>query len=245
MRPIEAKAPIDNRNLIFTDVLSYAITGELIGMANYAAMTALHDDPGQQMDMVRHADSERRHADAFRRASRSTGYTPIVNLNAQGWRDIRREFADYAARRDLTACLIIQELMLESFAVALYQAVAEVADPPLAEVFKVIADDEAGHVDHAIAELRPIFEADRDVFEDKVERLNDEVMSHLAHMVAARDDTGPCGLCQGHCLKEAVTTIGLERSELRGRAINQYLRSLDAIGVRGERSLAWVARLPL
>jgi hypothetical protein len=78
-----------------------------------------------------------------------------------------------------------------------------------------------------------------------VERLNDEVMRHLAHMVAARDDTGPCGLCQGHCLKEAVATIGLTRQELRGRAINQYLRTLDGIGVPGERSLAWTARLPL
>jgi len=245
MQQVKATSAIEDRNLVFTDVLSYAITGELIGMANYAAMTTLHDDPGDQMEMVRHADSERRHAEAFRKASKATGYIPIVNLNAQGWRDVRRVFADYASRRDLTACLIIQELMLESFAVALYAAVAEVADPPLAAVFSAIGADEASHVDHAIAELCPIFEADPAAFVNKAERLNDEVMSHLAHMLAARDDTGPCGLCQGHCLKESVTTIGLARQELRGRAINQYLRSLDAIGVPGERSLAWVARLPL
>jgi hypothetical protein len=64
-------------------------------------------------------------------------------------------------------------------------------------------------------------------------------------MLAARDNTGPCGLCQGHCLKEAVATVGMDRRELRGRALNQYLRTLDEIGVRGERSLAWVARLPM
>lgn len=241
----EAQVTADGRNLVFVDVLSYAITGELVGMANYAAMVRLHADPGEQMEAVRHAETERRHAETFRRAARTTGYTPIVNLEAQGWRDVRRAFRSYADTGDLTACLIIQEAMLESFAVALYHAVAEVADPELAAVFQAVGDEEALHVDHAVRELRGALEADRDGFEAKVERLNDEVMYHLAHMVAARDNTGPCGLCQGSCLKEAVATVGLERTELRGRALNRYLRTLDDIGVRGERSLAWVARLPL
>lgn len=242
--PESGAAEID-RDLVFTDILSYAITGELIGMANYAAMTPLCCDPAEQMDMVRHADSERRHADAFRRSALSAGHAPIVNLEAQGWRDVRREFVKEVGRGDLTACLIIQEVMLESFAVALYRAVAEVAEPEIAAVFRAVGDDEASHVDHAIRELRPLYETDPDGFEKKAERLNDDVMRHLAHMVAARDDTGPCGLCQGHCLKESVASVGLSRTDLRGRAINQYLSTLDAIGVPGEKSLSWTARLPL
>jgi fatty aldehyde decarbonylase len=241
----ETRSPTDSRNLVFIDVLSYAITGELVGMANYAAMVSLLEDPAEQMDAVRHAATELRHAEAFRRAARITGYAPIVNLEAQGWRDVRRAFRSYANQGDLTACLIIQEVMLESFAVALYHAVAEAADPELAAVFRAVGDEEEGHVDHAVRELRGALEADRDGFEAKVEKLNDEVMYHLAHMVAARDNTGPCGLCQGSCLKESIASVGLERTELRGRALNQYLRTLDDIGVRGERSLAWVARLPL
>jgi fatty aldehyde decarbonylase len=197
------------------------------------------------MAAVRHAASELGHAEAFRRAARATGLTPIVNLEAQGWRDIRRVFAEYADKRDLLACLIIQEVMLESFAVALYKAMSEIADPELASVFRSVSNDEAGHVAHAVDELQGAFRADPDGFEAKAGRLNDEVMYYLAHMVAARDNTGPCGLCQGHCLKESISTVGLERTELRGRAINKYLQTLDAIGVRGERSLSWVARLPL
>lgn len=242
---IETDRPASSRNLVFIDVLSYAITGELVGMANYAAMVRLYEDPAEQMDAVRHAASELGHAEAFRRAAHTTGYAPIVNLEAQGWRDVRRAFRSYADRGDLVACLVIQEVMLESFAIALYQAVAEAADPELAVVFRAVGDEEAGHVEHAVQELRQALAADREGFETKVEQLNHEVMYHLAHMVAARDDTGPCGLCQGSCLKESIATVGLERTELRGRAINQYLRTLDEIGVRGERSLAWVARLPL
>jgi fatty aldehyde decarbonylase len=238
-------AGAENRNLVFTDILSYAITGELIGMANYAEIVALLDDPGEQMDAVHHAETERSHAEAFRRAARASGHMPIVNLKAQGWREVRQAFRDYVAQEDLVACLIIQEVMLESFAVALYHAVAEVADPPLAAVFKAVGDEETGHVDHAVAELRSALAKDRQSFEAKVGRLNGEVMHYLAHMLAKRDDTGPCGLCQGHCLKEAVATVGLDRTELRGRAIRQYLQTLDRIGVSGERSLAWVARLPM
>jgi fatty aldehyde decarbonylase len=197
------------------------------------------------MDAVRHAATELRHAEAFRRAAPISGPAPIVNLEAQGWRDIRRAFRKHAEDGDLTACLIIQEVMLESFAVALYGAVAEAADPKLAAVFRAIADEEAGHVEHAVRELKDVLEEDRESFEAKVEQLNGEVMHHLAHMVAARDNTGPCGLCQGNCLKDAVATVGMERTDLRGRAINRYLRTLDEIGVRGERSLALVARLPL
>ena len=234
-----------DRHLVFTDIYSYAITGELIGMANYAAMTPLGREPGEQIEFVLHADSERRHAEAFRKAAHASGHWPIVNLEAQGWRDVRRVFAHEVAQGDLTACLVIQELMLESFAVALYEAVAEVAEPGMAAIFHAVAQDEASHVDHAVEELRPLREADPEQFDKTVDRLNEQVMRHLAHMVAARDDTGPCGLCQGHCLKEAVTSVGLSRQELRGRAINRYLRTLDAIGVPGEKSLAWTARLPL
>ena len=35
---------------VFADVLSQAITGELIGMANYAAMVRLYPDPDGQCD---------------------------------------------------------------------------------------------------------------------------------------------------------------------------------------------------
>ena len=237
--------PAISRDLVFTDMLSYAITGELIGMANYADMVRLLDDPSEQIDAVQHAATEMRHAEAFRKVAHKNGHFPLVNLQAQGWRDVRAAFRSYADAGDLTACLIIQEVMLESFAVSLYHAVAEVADLDLAAVFKAIGDEEEGHVDHAVRELRAVLLQDRDAFESKVEQLNDEVMRHLAHMLAGRDDTGPCGLCQGHCLKEAVATVGMNRRELRGRALNQYLRTLDEIGVRGERSLAWVARLPM
>lgn len=235
----------EQQRAVFADILSQAITGELVGMANYAAMVRLYRNPDHQRDALAHATTEMGHSERFRRAARELGVTPIVNLEAPYWHRIRTMFLHHVDVGDSVACLLIQEVMLESFAVSMYYAVADVAHNRLASVFRAIGDEEESHVDHAIEELRAALAADRDGFEDKVEKLNDEVMTTLAEMLAAKDSVGHCGLCHGDCVKDSLHHVGLDRATLRGLAVNHYLRTLDRIGVRGERSLAWVARLPV
>ena len=245
LEPPAPPAPPAARLPVYADILSQAISGELVGMANYAAMVGLHADVEGQLQALASATAERGHAERFSGAARDIGVVPIVNPDAPYWRRVRAAFLRHAGARDLIACLVIQEVMLEAFAVSMYRAVAEVADEPLASVFRAIGLEEAEHVDHATAPLRAALEHDRDAFEAKVESLHEEVMTILAEMLSAQDAAGHCGLCHGSCVKEALPLVGLERGRLRGMALNQYLRTLDAIGVRGERSLAWVARLPL
>jgi fatty aldehyde decarbonylase len=235
---------VKEQSAVFADILSQAITGELIGMANYAAMVRLYRDPERQCDALTHAASELQHSESFRRAARDLGVTPIVNPEAPYWQRIRTIFLRYVDAGDLVACLVIQEVMLESFAVSMYHAVADVAPDGLAKVFRAIGDEEKLHVDHAIGELNPVLAADRDSFEGTLELLHADVMTTLAEMLAQKDSIGHCGLCHGDCIKGSLGQIGLDRASLRGRALDQYLRTLDRIGVRGERSLAWVARLP-
>ena len=230
---------------VYVDILSQAITGELIVMANYAAMVRLYRDEGRQRDALVHAATEMAHADRFKRAARELGVTPIVNLDAPYWLRIRTSFLRQVDASDSIGCILTQEVMLESFAFAMYHAVADVAHEPLASVFRAIGDDEAGHVDHAIVEFQDALSVDRDGFERQVEVIHDEVMTTLAEMLGAKDSVGHCGLCHGDCVKGSLYKVGLDRAALRGLALNRYLRTLDRIGVRGERSLAWVARLPV
>jgi hypothetical protein len=86
---------------------------------------------------------------------------------------------------------------------------------------------------------------DRDAFEAKVERLHFQVMTVLAEMVGRGDASGHCGLCHGSCLKDSLHCIGLSTPVLRGKALEFYLQTLDRIGVTGEKSLRWVANLPV
>lgn len=230
---------------VYADALSQAVTGELIGMLNYSSMAHLYEDMTDVEDAIEHADSERRHAAAFRRAARDLGVEIIEDVRAPYWGRVRDAFLVHVERGDRVACTVIQEIMLESFAVALYDAVAEVTEGKLGSTFGAIAAEEEDHIEHAIDELRAELENDRDGFEEKVNGLHNEVMTVLAEMVSKKDIAGPCGLCADGCVKDALHLISLDAPTLRGKALNLYLRLLDRIGIRGEKSLEWVANLPV
>jgi fatty aldehyde decarbonylase len=229
---------------VWADILSQAATGELIGMQNYASMSGLFDDAHDQADAVEHSYSELRHARTFRRAADDLGLAIIEDARAPYWRRIREAFLRHVDAKDIVACLVIQEVMLESFAVSMYQAVAEVAEGKLARTFAAIADEERGHFEHALEELRPELARDRDSFIRKVGELHDAVMVPLAEMVAPRDRAGHCGLCRGACVKDSLRHVSLSASELRGRALNAYVQALDRLGIPGDVSLGWVCNLP-
>ena len=229
---------------VYADILSQAVTGELIGMQNYASLVELCDDVEEQMEAVEHSANELGHAMAFRSTAERLGVDIIVNTGAPYWGRIRDAYLEHARTGDHSACLIIQEVMLEAFAVSMYHAVADVTDGEVGRIFRAIGVEEESHLEHAIDELRAELEKDRDAFEEKMHRLHEQVMTVLAEMVAAEDSVGHCELCAGECVKSSLHHIGLSSSGLRGKALSFYLTTLDRIGVRGEKSLKWVANLP-
>jgi hypothetical protein len=64
-------------------------------------------------------------------------------------------------------------------------------------------------------------------------------------MVTREDRDGHCGLCYGSCVKPSLPRLGLSLSNIRGASLRHYLKILDGIGLPGESTLAWVARLPV
>ena len=229
---------------VFADILSQAITGEVIGALNFATLSGLHDDVEEALAAIEHAESERTHALAFRAAARSLEIPVIENLDAPYWKRIRTSFLKWAAAGDRVACIVIQEVMLESFAVAIYALVGTASPGRLGSTFSRIAEEEEEHLGHSIAFLIAEREKDPENFDRKMEQIHDDVMTALAEMVSKEDRQGHCGLCHGSCVKPSLTEVALDLCEMRGRAINRYLISLDEIGVRGERSLQWLLRLP-
>lgn len=230
---------------VYADILSHAVTGELVGMLNFARMADLFDDVAEKMEAVEHAGSERAHALALQAAARDLDLDLIVDVNAPYWRRIRSSFKCWADRQDLTACVVIQELMLECLAVVLYGEVALVATDRLARVFAQLAEEELEHRGHAIEFLRRQRELDPTAFDEKTEALHAEVMTVLAEMLARQDPHGHCGICSGKCVKPSLSDINLHLPTLRGKFLNVYLAALDEIGVPGERTVQWIANLPL
>src|SRR6266566_4427676 len=140
--------------LIWQDVLAQAVTGELVAAMNYTSLSEICDDPREIAEALEHAERERGHAAAFAAEGRRIGVDVAHNVNAKYWKRLREAFMRCVTERDFIGCLIVQEIMLESFAVASYARVASVAPGSLGKTFASIAADERDHTDHALSILR-------------------------------------------------------------------------------------------
>ena len=103
---------------IWQDVLAQAVTGELVAAMNYAALAGICDDPEEAEEAREHAAIERAHAAAFTAAGRKIGVDVVSNVDGKHWKQLREAFMRCVAERDTIGCLIVQEIMLESFALA-------------------------------------------------------------------------------------------------------------------------------
>jgi fatty aldehyde decarbonylase len=230
---------------VWQDILAQAVTGELIAVLNYTSLAEICTDPEEVADALEHADGERGHAAAFTAEGTKLGIDVPNNVGAKYWKRIRTSFLRQIEARDFMACLIIQEVMLESFAVASYKRIGLIAPGSLGTTFTSIATEEEDHIDHAMSILRAERALDPQRFDDKVYALHLDVMTTLAEMLAREDKDGHCELCHGSCVKQSLPVVGLTTAELRGASMQHYLKTLDALGLPGETTLAWVTQLPV
>jgi fatty aldehyde decarbonylase len=230
---------------IWQDVLAQAVTGELIAVLNYTSLAGICEDPDEVADALEHAESERGHAAAFTAEGKKLGIEVPNNVNAKYWKRLRAAFLRQIDARDSVGCLIIQEVMLESFAVASYKRVGQVAPGTLGKTFTAIAAEEESHIEHAMSILRAQRALDVQRFDDKMHELHVEVMTTLAQMLAREDADGHCDLCCGTCVKPSLPVVGFTSSELRGVSLQHYLKTLDMLGLPGEVTLVWASQLPV
>ena len=238
-------ASLSPRAPIWQDVLAQAMTGELVAAMNYASLSEICDDPAEVADALEHAESERAHAARFAAEGRKIGVDVPNNVDAKHWKRLRDAFLLCITERDFIGCLIVQEIMLESFAVASYARVGRVAPGSLGQTFASIAAEEEEHVEHAMSILRKDRALDTERFDDKVYRLHLEVMTTLAKMLAKECKDGHCEVCHASCVKPSLFDVSLSAAELRGASLQQYLKTLDTLGIPGEVTLTWVAQLPV
>jgi fatty aldehyde decarbonylase len=230
---------------IWQDILAQALTGELLAAMNYASLSEICDDPEEVADALEHSQGERGHAAAFAAEGRKIGVDVANNVEAKHWKRLREAFLRCITGRDFIGCLIVQEIMLESFAVASYSRVGKVAPGSMGETFARIAAEEEEHIGHAMSILRSERARDAQRFDEKVYRLHLDVMTTLAQMLAKECKDGHCEVCHASCVKPSLFDVSLSAAELRGASLQQYLKTLDMLGIPGEVTLAWVSQLPV
>lgn len=172
-------------------------------------------------------------------------FKPIINLNGIYWEAMRARFLKYARQQDFIACLIIQEVMLEAFAVSMYKDTGDALGGEIGSLLLQTSDEEKEHLEHASEILREEFERTGDQFVEKFHNLHKECMTVLGEWSASTDLKGHCGVCDGTCMKEDLEVIRLRTSELRANALNTYARALDNIGLPTEQTTEWIINLPV
>ena len=242
--PTECTSPSSSAP-IWQDVLAHAMTGELLAAMNYTSLSEICDDPEEVADALEHAEGERGHAVAFAAEGHKIGVDVSNNVDAKHWKRLRAAFLSCIAERDFIGCLIVQEIMLESFALASYSRVAKVAPGSLGETFARIAAEEEEHLAHAVAILKTERARDAQHFDDKFYRLHLDVMTTLAQMLAKDCKDGHCEVCHASCVKPSLFEVSLSAVQLRGASLQQYLKTLDMLGIPGQVTLTWVTQLPV
>src|SRR5258707_3625112 len=90
----------ESNRLIYADVLSQAVSGELVGMLNYASMAALCPTAAEQQEALADAESERCHALAFRAVAHDLGVRLVEDPRARHWRRLRQALHSQVASRE-------------------------------------------------------------------------------------------------------------------------------------------------
>ena len=231
---------------VYRTLLSHIVTGESVGIEHYARMVPLARTMQERIDLVDAAHDERGHLVSILDAARSLGIATEWAADDAYWGTVRRTFKEAADRGDLLECYVIQDVVLETFAVTLYGAIQGGLETSLASRVAAIATDEGQHLAHGIAALRSRALGDDVELRPRVEVANESVARVLAEWLRESDCASLCGVCaktRGSCFKDDLGIFGVDLGRTRARFISLYGESLRGLGFTPAAVTRWIARL--
>ncbi len=218
-------------------VLSNAVAGEIMAVENYSDMVALFDTVDAKLEAVEQARDEGRHIRQLSSLGTRLGFEVKQTIIEPEWKAVRAAFREAVSHQDLAACLIIQDLMTESMAIVLYQALSgdqEVeTDDLTASVSKAILADELRHLEIGIARLRRLREADPYAIDAALRWAHPRVMPKLFSSVSTDCET-LCGDLGVDCGELDPSSVNADLDLIRARAATQYMEALEAVGFPSE-----------
>jgi fatty aldehyde decarbonylase len=207
-------APPDYSSAAYLDAYSrinaMVIVGEGLADRHFRLLAEAIPEDGETLQIL--AAMEGRHAREFVGCGTNLGVKPDAPLARSLFAPLHGLFVEASRAGDRVACLVIQCLIVESFAVAAYRCYLPVADAYAKPITAEVLKDEALHLSYGEDWLRPRFQ---------------EV---AAGVVACCKQTVPLALAMVERLKPDLETIGIAPVELVGEFLACFQESLLAIG---------------
>jgi hypothetical protein len=227
-------------------ILSQAVTGEAVGIEHYARMIPLARSLDERLELLEDACHERHHLLAMREVAAELGLDVEIALDDAYWGRVRGAFGERADAGDIDACYVIQDVVLETYAVTLYRAVLQGVAPILAKRIEVVLADEQEHLGHGVRALREAHAANPEGARVRVEFANERVARVLSEWIRPEECEPLCGVCGGtggRCAKPDLELIEVYMPKVQAGFVAHYGRVLREAGFSPATVTRWLARL--
>jgi fatty aldehyde decarbonylase len=212
-------------------VVSNARKGEIMAVENYSEMVHLMPTTEAKIETVNQAREECKHILVLEKLASYIGFPIDDSMVEPQWIHVRQHFHDAARQKNLSACLIVQDLMVESLAIGLYKVFSSAANGD-AETSRIAANllkDEMEHLDIGVGRIQNLMEKDADAVHDSLIWAHHRVMPNLFEMVHQACDF----LCHNHNLDCDTVDKGkvyIDLDLLKVASLEHYVGMLDHAG---------------
>lgn len=160
MQQLAATAELDFHSETYKDAYSrinaIVIEGEKEAHENYIRLAELL--PEQKDELIRLSKMENRHKKGFEACGRNLQVTPDMQFAQEFFAPLHQNFQTAAATGNVVACLVIQALIIECFAIAAYNIYIPVADDFARKITEGVVKDEYSHLNFGEVWLKDHFE---------------------------------------------------------------------------------------
>lgn len=168
MPQLETIAELDFQNETYKDAYSrinaIVIEGEQEAYDNYIKLGEML--PEEREELIRLSKMEKRHMKGFQACGRNLEVTPDMDFGREFFAQLHGNFQKAAAEGKLVTCLLIQSLIIESFAIAAYNIYIPVADPFARKITEGVVKDEYEHLNFGQEWLKAHFEESKAELEE-------------------------------------------------------------------------------
>lgn len=210
-------------------LMGLAVFGERIAARLYAAMSEI--EPRYAEVTRKFSQMEARHGADFMSLCAELDIRPDRKFSEEQFGYLIEQAERHAANKDFDALVILQGFIVESLAIATYEAFVSIADrfPSTKSTFQRILDEERYHVDWMMRYLRLTFFDREAEFEALARRVNSEGVE-----------------CLGGTMMNIVRyldTIGLSGADCTGTIMEGYARLLEEVGFPKKKAMKHVVSL--
>ena len=233
--PLDSGRASTQRDDGYFNLLSYivsnAVAGEVMAIENYSEMVHLMPTVEAKIEAVHQAKEECKHILLLSKLGTNLEFGVARKIVEPQWDNIRKHFSAAVARKDLAACLIIQDLMTETMAILLYTTLSKESDTDAqtASVAANILQDELDHLEIGTKRIKAMLAEDPEKVNDALVWAHHRVMPELFGMIS----TSCFFLCDElalDCASLCLTNIKTDIDTLKVDALQRYIQTLDGVG---------------